>query len=64
MNIFICILTDCGETEPQKDCFQTKVPRGNAEAVELLAGFPVPYGDKEGQGVACEEVWALGKVEP
>ena len=61
---FICILTDCGETEPQKDCFQIKVPRGDAEAVELLAGFPVPYGDEEGQGVACEEVWALGKVEP
>ena len=63
-NIFICILTDCGETEPQKDCFQTKVPRGDAEAVELLAGFPVPYGDEEGQGIANEVVWALGKVEP
>ena len=56
------MLTDCGETEPQKDCFQTKVPRGDAEAVELLAGFPVPYGDEEGQGVANEVVWALGKV--
>ena len=43
--------------------FQTKVLRGDAEAVELLVGFPVPYGDKEGQGVAWEVVWALGKVE-
>ena len=51
------------KVEPQKDCFQTKVPRGDTEAVELLAGFPVPYGDEEGQGVASEVVWTLGKVE-
>ena len=38
-------------------------PRGDAEAVELLgAGFPVPYGDEEGQGVANEVIWAIGKV--
>ena len=43
--------------------FQTKVLRGNAEADELLVGFPVPYGGEEGQGVASEVVWALGKVE-
>ena len=35
------------ETKP----FQTKVLCGNAEAVKLLVGFPVPDGDKEGQGV-------------
>ena len=40
-------------------------PRGDAEAVELLgAGFPVPYGDEEGQGVANEVVWAFGRFEP
>ena len=44
--------------------FQTKVLGGDTEAVELLVGFPVPDGDEEGQGVTCEEVWALGKVEP
>ena len=47
----------------RRSLFQTKVLKGNAEAVELLFGFPVPYGDEEGQGVASEVVWALGKVE-
>ena len=56
------MLTDCGEIESQKACFQTKVLRGDAEAVKLLVGFLVPYGDKEGQGVASWVVWALGKV--
>ena len=63
MNFFICSLTDCVcVTRPS--LFQTKVLCGDAEAVELLVGFPVPDGDEEGQGVTCEEVWALGKVEP
>ena len=38
-------------------------PQGDARAVELPGvGFPVPFGDEEGQGVPDEVVWALGKV--
>ena len=42
-------MTDCVLTRPS--LFQTKVLRGDTEAVELLVGFPVPDGDEEGQGM-------------
>ena len=44
--------------------FQTKVLRGDAEAVELLVGFPVPYGDEEGQGVPARGSgpWARSSI--
>ena len=57
-------MTDFGETEAQKGLLPDLSPRGDAGAVELPGvGFPVPFGDEEGQGIPDEVVWALGKVQ-
>ena len=63
MNLLPSVLNIFWRDPSLKGLLPDLSPRGDAEAVELLgAGFLVPYGDEEGQGVANEVVWALGKV--
>ena len=62
MNLLPSVLNRFWRDPSLKGLLPDLSPRGDAEAVELLgAGFPVPYGDEEGQGVAQQGGLGLGQ---
>ena len=63
MNLLPSVFNRFWRDRASKGLLPDLSPRGDTGAVELPGlGFPVPYGDEEGQGVPNEVVWALGKV--
>ena len=63
MNLLPSVFNRFWRDRASKGLLPDLSPRGDAGTVELPGfGFPVPFGDKEGQSVPDGVVWALGKV--